>query len=204
MSLDIPAGNYTIGQTVTGNMSMNLYFHRQNTYCIVVVTDLYEGGVLKQADWISNIIGSNNMGGNYTYSVGTVNWTYGKLFEMQNILVEWSQNKPAGGTCPTDCSNYGPSKCSQPGNITVATPLVADFNATTVCYCTYTQFTDNTTGGVTPYSYNWSFGDGSTNTTQNPRYHYGAAGTYNVTLNVTDSKGTSSEQSHNVMVYPTR
>jgi PKD repeat protein len=201
VTLDVPAGNYTIGQTVTGTVKMNLYFHRQNTYCIVVVADLYEGGVLKQADWVSNIISSNNASGNYTYSMGALNWTYGKLFKMQNILVEWS----TGGPCTASCSDYNaPSKCSQATTIIILTPLVADFDFTNVCYCHNTTFTDETTGGKTPYaSWYWNFGDGSNSTAQNTTHHYAGPGTYTVTLTVTDSDSPPKidSQSHNVTVY---
>ncbi|MCI5055045.1 MAG: PKD domain-containing protein [Flavobacteriales bacterium] len=38
-------------------------------------------------------------------------------------------------------------------------------------------------------SYSWDFGDGSTSIQSNPTHSYGAPGTYNVTLNVTDNEG---------------
>jgi len=200
--MDVPPGNYTPGETVTGNVSMDLYFHRQNTYCIVVVADLYVGGVHNQTDWVSDIIDYHSGGGNATYSMGTVNWTYGELFEMRNVLVEWSQNDPKDG-CPMDCSNYVNSKCTKVANITVTTPLVADFDFNNVCYCNNTIFTNNTTGGVKPYTYDWDFGDGNSTTTQNATYHYASNGTYTVTLNVTDSDSppNSASQSYNVTVY---
>jgi len=200
--LDVPAGNYTLGETVTHNVSMNLYFHRQNTYCIAVVADLYEGGVLQQTDWVSNIIGYHDGSGNYTYSMGTVNWTYGTLFEMRNVLVEWSQNKPAG-TCPTDCSNYVSSKCTQVATLIVTTPLIVDFEFNEVCFCNNTTFIDKTTGGEGSYTYDWDFGDSlGTSTEQNPIYHYASNGTYTVTLNVTDSDSPPNidSQSYNVTV----
>ena len=207
--LDIPTGNYTLGETVTGNVSMNLKFHRQNTYCIVVVADLYEGGVLKQADWVSDIIGFHDGDGTQTYLMGTVSWTYGELFEMRNVLVMWDVN-PADGTCPTDCSNYIKSKCFQPADIIVHTPLVADFDFNDVCFCNNTIFTDTTTGGNTssPYTYDWDFGGSYTYSgedpteLQNPVIHYNGPGTYTVTLNVTDYDGTTDSQSHDVTVYP--
>jgi PKD repeat protein len=199
--LDVPAGNYTPGETITSNVSMNLYFHRQNTYCIVVVADLYGGGVLQQVDWVSNIIGYHNGSGNYTYLMGTVNWTYGMLFEMRNVLVQWSQNDPKG-PCPTDCSNYVSSKCTQVATFIVTTPLVADFEFNEVCFCNNTTFTDKTTGGVKPYTWYWNFADGYTSTAQNATHHFDAAGTYTVTLNVTDSDSPPNidSQSYNVTV----
>jgi fibronectin type 3 domain-containing protein len=41
------------------------------------------------------------------------------------------------------------------------------------------------------FSYLWNFGDGATSTLQNPSHTYSTAGSYNVTLQVTDSEGAS-------------
>ena len=42
-----------------------------------------------------------------------------------------------------------------------------------------------------PYSYFWSFGDGTTSTNQNPRHTYNANGTYAATLVVSDGLSTA-------------
>ena len=44
-------------------------------------------------------------------------------------------------------------------------------------------------GGQGPYTYAWNFGDGGTSTELSPAHAYATAGTYTVTLNVTDSLG---------------
>lgn len=55
-----------------------------------------------------------------------------------------------------------------------------DFSATTACLGDPTAFTSTTAGAT---SWNWNFGDGSPNgTQQNPTHTYASAGTYNVTL----------------------
>jgi uncharacterized repeat protein (TIGR01451 family) len=90
-------------------------------------------------------------------------------------------------------------------SVVSAEELRADFEFTTVCNCMGTQFTDNTTGGVKPYTkYCWDFSDGtySNGTVQNPTHHYDAADTYIVTLTVTDSIPISRSQSYDVTVYP--
>ncbi|HJX04837.1 MAG TPA: PKD domain-containing protein, partial [Thermoplasmata archaeon] len=46
-------------------------------------------------------------------------------------------------------------------------------------------------GGVEPYNYSWTFGDGGTSFSQSPVYSYTDVGTYTVTLVVTDSMTTS-------------
>ena len=51
------------------------------------------------------------------------------------------------------------------------------------------QFTDQSTGS--PTSWEWSFGDGSTSSLQNPSETYQNAGTYTVTLTSSNSEGSS-------------
>ena len=53
------------------------------------------------------------------------------------------------------------------------------------------NFTDLSTG--TPTTWAWSFGDGGTDTVQNPSHTYAAAGTYSVTLVATGAGGSDSE-----------
>ncbi|WP_460006997.1 PKD domain-containing protein [Methanogenium cariaci] len=56
------------------------------------------------------------------------------------------------------------------------------------------QFTDTSTG--TPTSWSWNFGDGATSTDQNPTHTYQNAGTYDVTLTVSNAEGTDSLTKH--------
>src|SRR5207253_530084 len=53
-----------------------------------------------------------------------------------------------------------------------------------------------------PYTYAWTFGEGGTDSTQNPTHAYTAAGTYTVTLKVTDSAGVSSTSTLTVVAGP--
>lgn len=50
-----------------------------------------------------------------------------------------------------------------------------------------TTFTDNSSGAS--LSHSWDFGDGSSSTDENPTHQYAAAGTYTVTLTVTNPAG---------------
>ena len=47
-------------------------------------------------------------------------------------------------------------------------------------------FNGSATGGASPYSFNWSFGDGGTSTGANTTHAYTTSGSYNVTLAVSD------------------
>jgi PKD repeat protein len=50
-------------------------------------------------------------------------------------------------------------------------------------------FNPTVSGGFTPYSYSWDFGDGITSTEAQPSYSYKKNGTYTVSLKVTDDRG---------------
>ena len=54
------------------------------------------------------------------------------------------------------------------------------------------SFTDQSTGGVTSWS--WNFGDGATSTERNPTHTYRTPGTYTVSLTVTGAGGSDKEE----------
>lgn len=63
-------------------------------------------------------------------------------------------------------------------------------NDTIVCVGNNVSFTDMSVQGVAPLvQWNWSFGDGSTSTQQNPIYAYTNGGNYAIRLIVTDALG---------------
>jgi len=62
------------------------------------------------------------------------------------------------------------------------------------------QFTAIVAGGVSPYTYAWTFGDGGT-ATGNPVTHtYGSAGTFPITVIVTDSIGNKASGSDTAII----
>ena len=89
--------------------------------------------------------------------------------------------------------------------ITVVAPVpVAEFDTTPAIGTVgqEIQFNDNSTGEIA--TYDWNFGDGSTHSVEKtPKYTYGKADTYQVTLIVTNSYGVSSTPvTHDVVVNP--
>tara|TARA_B110000285_G_C15109453_1_gene610101 strand:- start:531 stop:2249 length:1719 start_codon:yes stop_codon:yes gene_type:complete len=68
---------------------------------------------------------------------------------------------------------------------------VADFSATmtSVCEGTIINFTDFSTN--LPTTWAWDFGDLGTSDTQSPTHSYASAGTYTVSLTVTNAEGTN-------------
>jgi PKD repeat protein len=64
------------------------------------------------------------------------------------------------------------------------------------------SFQGSASGGTTPYSYRWAFGDGETSTAQNPSHTYTETGTFTATLTVTDSQNQTESDSLTIRVYP--
>jgi len=79
------------------------------------------------------------------------------------------------------------------------TPPAASFTRTINNLTVDFQDTSTDTDG-TITSRSWNFGDGNTASTQNPSHSYGAAGSYTVSLTVTDNDGASHSTSQNVTV----
>jgi PKD repeat protein len=80
------------------------------------------------------------------------------------------------------------------GYIVIYAPLTAAFSASPtegVNGRTVFTFTDQSTGGKGPYSYQWQFGDSNASTLQNPTHIYASAGTYTITLTVTEGLSTT-------------
>ncbi len=74
------------------------------------------------------------------------------------------------------------------GGTVVTGPTAAFAGApTSGVYPLDVQFTDQSTG--TPTSWSWTFGDGGTATSQNPAHTYTAAGSYDVSLTVANADG---------------
>ncbi|NOX90080.1 MAG: PKD domain-containing protein [Calditrichaeota bacterium] len=81
-------------------------------------------------------------------------------------------------------------------------PPNASFTAdpTSGCSPLTVQFTDQSTGEITDYS--WDFGDGGTSTEQNPQHTYNSSGTYTVSLTVTGPGGSDTDtQTDLITVY---
>jgi len=136
-------------------------------------------------------------------------WPCGSTIQLKDVYTAWDQQVATPshpGVCTylnsstgavSDCSTIAP-KCKFYGEnepILIVAPLVSSFTAQeggcTNLKRTWT-FTSTTSGGTTPYTYTWNFGDGTPPlvTTQNPvthEYAYSVSGNVNVTLSVEDA-----------------
>ena len=64
------------------------------------------------------------------------------------------------------------------------------------------EFGANSTGGLTPYSFVWNFGDGNngTNTSEKVSHTFDKPGDYNITLSAKDSSTPSQNATANMLV----
>ncbi|MGM0944146.1 MAG: PKD domain-containing protein, partial [Bacteroidota bacterium] len=142
-----------------------------------------------------------NLEDNTFYEVANFSWEYGKLFEIKNFYMIWNTGNASSSdvSCPDGSGN---SQCFfEADGFTVNTPLVPQFDFTTDCSLEV-DFTNETTGGdpELPYTYSWDFGGEGVSSLENPSFTFPEAGTYSVTLTVTND-GVSLSQTQDVTVY---
>ncbi len=62
------------------------------------------------------------------------------------------------------------------------------------------HFNSSLIGGFPPYTYHWDFGDGNSSKDSNPVHNYSKVGNYSITMRVTDSKGTYSNDTTYIII----
>ena len=115
--------------------------------------------------------------------------------ELRSTLA--SHIAKVGGTDYTLASNTADSACPN------APPTAAFTAPPDIKAKEPAQFTDNSTDpDGTIASWLWSFGDNTTSSQKNPAHTYASAGTYTVSLKVTDDKGATDTVTKQVSVAP--
>jgi PKD repeat protein len=136
---------------------------------------------------------------------GTAEWTASRSYSLNDEVsfkgrkyqaVWWST-----GAQPDVYTNVWKDIGSCDDGSTGDKPPVADFgyqiNGLSV------NFVNNSNDDVGISSVNWSFGDGTTSQSFAPSHTYAAAGTYTVSLSVTDTQGQSKQVSKSITVADT-
>ena len=122
------------------------------------------------------------------------NWSFGDGSYASSRNPSHSYATAGTYTVSLTAINTGGSNSSTKTGYIVVSPLapVANFSATPLIgtFPLSVQFTDLSTN--TPTAWNWSFGDGSYASNQNPSHSYATAGTYTVSLTATNAGGSNS------------
>ena len=131
----------------------------------------------------TNIIGGSYLGGNYWGNVSGTGFSQTCTDANDDRICDSPYNIIPGNIDNLPLTNNPPPAIPAPvANFTVnitsgSAPLAAQFN-------------DTSTGS--PTSWNWSFGDGNLSISQNPVHVYEYPGTFDVSLNVTNTGGSDS------------
>jgi len=133
-----------------------------------------------------------------TPPAGVIASWYNSITGGSPISTGTTFNTPALTTNTTYYVGLCPGYYRVPVNVTVS-HVAASFTTSNACYGATTSFTNNSTGSIS--SYNWNFGDGNSSSSQNPTHAYATSGTYNVILAVTDSAGCTSSDTVAVTIY---
>jgi hypothetical protein len=165
-------------------------------------------GTMVQCDPATFTKGIHTMDVNTLSNGNPIIWPCGSAIQLKDVYTAWDQQVATAsnpGICTylnsngsiSNCATIAP-KCKLYGAnepILIVAPLIASFTAQegscNGLMRTWT-FTSTTTGGTTPYTYTWNFGDGTAPlvTTQNPVTHdyaYSVTGNVNVALSVKDA-----------------
>ncbi len=193
------AGNYTVALTVS-NAAGNNTTTKTNYIKVTATTikpvanftsDVTSGKVPLNVSFTDKSTGSPTSW-KWTFGDGTNSTiqnpkhTYSKA---GNYTVALTVSSAASNNTTTK-TNYIKVTANNSQNATI--PVVSFWGSRTSGTAPITiGFTDASTN--TPTAWNWSFGDGTYSTVQNPRHTYSKAGNYSVTLSASNAAGTGTK-----------
>ncbi len=208
LTIDKPGTGYTLTATVAGlkpdtSAAFDVMAPPPTTGDLTVTTTTGGAGTDPNGYTVSvdGVTKSITVNGSVTYNGLTAGNHSVGLSDVASNCVVSAQNPrtvavSAGNTTQTSFA----VTCTTPAN---QPPTAAFTPSCTFLDCSFTSTSSDADGSIVSYS--WNFGDGSAPATaQNPSHSYAAAGTYSVTLTVTDNQGAQGNVSHSVTVQPNR
>ncbi len=135
--------------------------------------------------------------GQFTYS-----WDFGDGNMGVGVSVTHAYSASGNFTVALTARDSASNTVSATRTVSVVAPLIANlaWSPTNPLVNQTMAFTGTATGGTQPYAYNWSMGDGATNTGGSIGYTYSRPGNYTVKLTVRDSTGRSVSISRTITV----
>ena len=192
------AGSYNVAVTVTdafGNSYtagtiLNIYLPPSNV-TILASRNIIDAGLAV------NLTAESQFGSSpLSYA-----WSLGDSSTSSSPSITHSYSKPGTYVVTLTLKDAAGKSASASYTILVLPDPHAAINSVpTVSSNTSATFSATVSGGLAPYSYAWNFGDGARSTDATPSHAYASSGTYQVTLNVTDSEGYTTTSYLNVTV----
>ena len=181
-------GTYTVTLTVTSGAG-----------CSHIFSSNIEVYGMPTADFTgTNVcVGSATSFANYSASATSHAWAFGD--GNSSSLANPSHTYKAAGTYVVTLTSSNANGCSDQKSVSVvvyADPT-ADFSTANGCVNTSISFSNSSSTGA----YIWDFGDGYASTAANPSHTYKTAGSYTVSLKVSNSFGCKSEVMQSITIY---
>ena len=173
----------------SGTFDVTLYYEEAE----VAAWETFTGASRNNAE-IIKVLGNNRINdvtpGNYgSYTIDNVAATLGSFGSDVTFTASFSNGFSGFGVGIYNVSSG------------VAPSAAFSSNTVTICEGATVNFTDQSTGSPTGWS--WNFGDANTSTGQNPSNTYTSPGNYTVTLTATNAFGNDTETSTNyITVLP--
>ncbi|MEO0133067.1 MAG: PKD domain-containing protein [candidate division WOR-3 bacterium] len=145
----------------------------------------------------------NASGGSGCYTNYAWNFGNGQTYSGSNNSASTTYSNVGTYTvsCSVTDSNYNSVQATTTVTVTSGLTLSASASPTSAASAPVTvTFTCAVSGGQTPYSYLWEFGDGGTSIEQNTTHTYTANGTYFARITVADGNGLSASKTITIKV----
>ncbi len=198
-SSTIGTNSYTITNAIHGRT----YYFRVRAQDNVLQWGPFSATSSPATIWYRFVINSA-LGGTTVPSAGTYYYAPGSSALVQanpdsnQMFRSWTLD----GVTRTE----NPISVTMSADHTLTPSFIASLSASATAYPTSVspslpvQFSGSASGGISPYSYSWTFGDGGTSTLKNPSHSYNALGTYTATLTVRDSASPANAVSRSLTI----
>ena len=160
------------------------------------IVSLYHNHSDSQNDYVATMDGTS-MATPIAASVAALIWSHNPTWtasQVEQQLYSSADNIDNLSCNSSYTGKLGAGRVNAYNAVNTGTPPpVASFSGTPTsgCAALTVNFTDESTGDITSWS--WDFGDGGTSTAQNPSHTYNSGGTYTVALTVTGSGGSDTD-----------